>query len=162
MIALEEFTFADFEVFKSWITNKEELFQFAGPVFTYPVTGEQLYSYLQIKDIQPLKVVLLETGKTIGHCELNFKYDTPRLSRILVGDKSMRGKGIGEQIVVKMVELLFEDPTITKVDLNVFDWNKGAIKCYENVGFKINPIDTQDLKVGDEVWKRLNMVLGRN
>ena len=161
MITLEKFTPADFDTFKSWITNKEELFQFAGPVFTYPVTNQQLENYLKLKDIKPFKIILNASNKTIGHCEFNFKYKIPRLSRILVGDKKMRGKGLGLHIVNKMVETLFEDPTITKVDLNVFDWNKAAIKCYQNAGFKINPIDTDDLKVGDEVWKRLNMVLER-
>jgi len=73
----------------------------------------------------------------------------------------MRGKGLGLHIANKMAETLFEDPTITKVDLNVFDWNKVTIKCYQNAGFQINTIDTDDLKVGNEVWKRLNMVLER-
>lgn len=162
MISLEKFTAADFEVFKSWITNIEELFQFAGPVFTYPVTDEQLNNYLHLKDIQPFKIILTETNKTIGHCEFNYQQETPRLSRILVGDKNMRSKGLGKEIVLKMAEKLFENPNTTKLDLNVFDWNKAAIKCYENAGFVINNIKTPDLKVGNEIWKRVNMALEKS
>jgi len=161
MIELKEFTEDDFEVFKSWIKNEEELFQFAGRIFTYPLTSQQLNNYLKMTDKKPLKVVLSETKETIGHCELNFENGNKRLSRILVGNKKMRGQKIGEKIVRKMVELLFDDKSINEVDLSVFDWNKGAIKCYENVGFKINPNKIDQIKVNGEAWTRLNMVLKR-
>ena len=60
-----------------------------------------------------------------------------------------------------MVDLFFESPTLTMVDLNVFDWNKGAIKCYQNVGFNINPAETEDVNINGEIWTKLNMILNR-
>ncbi len=42
MIKLLLFTQVDFETFKSWISNAEKLFQFAGPILTYPLTDNQL------------------------------------------------------------------------------------------------------------------------
>jgi len=161
MIKLEPFTEQDFERFKSWITNADELFQFAGTIFDFPIQDEQLKSYLNMTDKTPFKVILLSTNETIGHCELNFTGGINRLSRILIGNKKMRGQKIGEQLVKKMVDLLFENPTLTMVDLNVFDWNKGAIKCYQNVGFSINLAETEDLTINGKVWTKLNMVLTR-
>jgi RimJ/RimL family protein N-acetyltransferase len=161
MIKLEPFTEQDFEQFKSWITNKEELFQFAGPIFDFPISDEQLRSYINMTDKKPFKVILLSTNETIGHCELNFTDGINRLSRILIGNKNLRGKKIGEQLVKKMVDLFFESPTLTMVDLNVFDWNKGAIKCYQNVGFNINPAETEDVNINGEIWTKLNMILNR-
>ena len=162
MIEVKPFTENDFETFKSWIHNEEELFQFAGPIFSYPLTKEQLVNYIKMTDKRPLKVVLNSTNQTIGHCELNFENGNNRLSRILVGNKELRGQKIGEQIVIKMVDLLFQDQNINEVDLNVFDWNKGAIKCYEKVGFKINHDNRDEMNVNGKVWTRLNMVLKRN
>lgn len=161
MIELQQFTEKDFETFKSWIPNKEELFQFAGPLLSYPVTDSQLHRYLQMTDKKPLKIVLTSTQETIGHCELNFENGNNRLSRILIGNKEMRGKRIGEQVVRKMVNLMFENTEVEEVDLNTFDWNNQAIKCYEKVGFKINPEKSEKMIVDGNHWTKINMSLKR-
>ena len=66
MIELKPFTKSDFDIFKSWIKDKEQLFQFAGTIFSYPVTNEQLLKYLQMTDKKPLKVILKSTNEIIG------------------------------------------------------------------------------------------------
>ncbi len=159
MIELKPFDENDFETLKSWFNNREELFQFSGPLFTFPLSNEQLRSYLDMSYKKPLKVVLKSTNKTIGHCELNFEGGKNRLSRIIVGEKGLRGQKIGEQIVRKMVNLLFEEASVNEVDLNTFEWNKQAIRCYEKVGFKINHKISDKLFVNGKVWKRINMTL---
>tara|TARA_R110002050_G_scaffold204327_1_gene339652 strand:- start:143207 stop:143713 length:507 start_codon:yes stop_codon:yes gene_type:complete len=160
-VILEEFTIADFETFKSWITEERMLAQFAGPIFSFPIQDSELVAYLNRPEINPFKVVLRSIKKSIGHCELNFGHQVPRLSRILVGEKSMRGKGFGEQIVREMTRKLFQDSSVKVVDLNVFDFNSAAIRCYEKVGFSINPITTEPLRFEGETWTRLNMILTR-
>ena len=163
MLLLEKFTAADFETFKSWTNTEEELVQFAGTLFTYPLTDQQLFSYLKMTNKKPLKVIFSETHETIGHCELNFENkQTPRLSRILIGNKKFRGRKLGEAIVLKMLDLVFENKEVTTVDLKVFDWNKGAIKCYENVGFSIQVEKTEKLKVGEKTWLRFTMGFDRS
>lgn len=161
MIELKPFTENDFETFKSWVTNAEELFQFAGPIFNFPLTDEQLTDYLKMEDKTPLKVVLKITNETIGHCELNFENGNNRLSRILVGKKELRGQKVGEQIVREMVKLFFQNPKINEVDLNTFEWNKAAISCYEKVGFKINHEKSDKITVNGNEWTRINMSLKR-
>ena len=161
MIELKPFTEKDFETFKSWISNEEELFQFAGPIFTFPVTNEQLKAYIEMKDKKPYKVVLSSLNVTIGHCELNYENGNNRLSRILIAKKELRGQKIGEQVVRKMVNLLFQNTNVKEVDLNTFDWNIIAIKCYEKVGFKINKNNTEPMTVNGKTWNKINMVLKR-
>ena len=161
MIEFLPFTPKDFERLKSWINNKEELFQFAGPLFNYPLTDEQLLHYINMKDKKPFKVVLKETNETIGNCELNYENGNKRLSRILIGKEEYRSKKLGELIVRKMADLFFQDPNVKMVDLNVFDWNTRAIKCYEKVGFIINHQNTDYLNVYGNSWVRLNMELKR-
>lgn len=161
MIELLPFTKLDFDTFKGWISNAEELYQFAGPIFTFPLTDRQLLDYISMTDKQPMKVVLQSNKETIGHCELNFENGNHRLSRILVGKKELRGQKMGEHIVKKMVEMLFQDVKVKMVDLNVFDWNKAAIKCYENVGFAINHNNSDQMAINGKTWTRLNMQLLR-
>jgi RimJ/RimL family protein N-acetyltransferase len=161
MIELKNFAKEDFETFKSWVHSEEELIQFAGSIFTYPLTNEQLESYVAMSDKKPFKVVLADTNETIGHCELNFENGNKRLSRILVGKKELRNQNIGEQIVRKMVDLFFEDGDVDAVDLNVVDWNKAAIKCYQKVGFVIDRVNEKTLEINGKTWTSLNMILKR-
>lgn len=58
-----------------------------------------------------------------------------------------------------MLEKLFTQYDFQKADLNVFDWNKNAIKFYENVGFIINPelVNTQT-SCGTK-WTAINMII---
>lgn len=160
-IELQPFTEKDFDILKSWVETPEALFQFAGPIFTYPLTDEQLLDYIGMADKQPMKVVLSDSQEAIGHCELNFENGQRRLSRILVGNKNLRGQRIGEQMVRKMAEMLFADPETQMIDLNTFDWNKAAIRCYEKVGFKINDALTEPMIVDEHVWTKVNLVLKR-
>lgn len=161
MIRLEKFTESDFDTLISWVKNEEDLNQFAGPIFSFPLTKKQLRRYIKMADKKPFKIILDKTNKTIGHCELNFEKGNNRLSRILIGDQNARGKGYGKIIVSQMVNMLFENPAIDEVDLNVYDWNIGAIKCYQNVGFKIVPHNFNEQEVNGNIWKSLNMKLDR-
>ena len=162
MIVLKEFTNSDFNTFISWCTSEEMITQFAGPIFTYPVTKNQLDNYLNDKSKKPFKVVLTKTQETIGHCELNFEEkETPKLSRVLIASEKHRGKNIGTQIISQLTTLAFKNKEITSLQLNVFSWNISAIKCYEKVGFKINPKRTSEILVNNEKWIKLNMILDR-
>ncbi|MFT4779509.1 MAG: RimJ/RimL family protein N-acetyltransferase [Flavobacteriales bacterium] len=160
-ISLQPFNQDDFPRLKSWINTEAELFQFAGPLFSYPLTNNQLKAYLTMKERQPLKVILDDTQEIIGHCEFNFEEEKPVLSRILIGDESKRGNGIGEAIVIEMATHFFADVNIHEVYLYVFEWNKAAIACYQKVGFEVRPELTTYLSVGDERWTRLKMDLNR-
>ena len=158
MIKLEKLLPSDFDTFKSWITHEEELAQFAGPMFSYPLTDEQLLNYINDGRRISHKVVLTESGQMIGHCELNFEdASRPRLSRILIGDKEFRNKGLGKLIVNAMLEKVFIERDFQHADLYVFEWNQGAINCYRQIGFSINEGVESMFDRGNEIWKAINM-----
>ena len=50
----------------------------------------------------------------------------------------------------------------TKAELNVFDWNIEAIKCYEKVGFVINPDKKNERRIKDEIWTAINMSIEKS
>lgn len=105
------------------------------------------------------RVANVSNGNTIGHCEIYFKDNSAKLGRILIIDENLRGKGIGEQMVVLLLQFIFENRKERNVELNVFDFNIGAQKCYEKVGFSINPDKKYIREVEGETWTALNMVL---
>jgi len=50
MISLENFSENDFEKLISWVSNKEDLIQFAGSIFNFPLTKEQLNNYRKFRE----------------------------------------------------------------------------------------------------------------
>ena len=130
MISLENFSENDFEKLISWIKSEEELIQFAGSIFNFPLTKEQLENYIKIPKVNAYK--LIYNNIYIGHAEINFtKNNPPKLCRILIGDKNFRVKGLCQQIVKALLNICKEKFNSNVVELNVFDWNEGAISCYE-------------------------------
>lgn len=162
MIALEPFKEQDFERLISWIDCEEDLLQFAGAVFLYPLTTLQLAEYITSPDRIPFRIILTETNEVIGHCELNYMNEIPRLSRILIGKKEYRNKGYGKLIVQKMVEKIFNTHSCLSVELIVFDWNLNAINCYSRIGFIIREGWESISVCNDTRWRAISMILERD
>ncbi|WBX75421.1 GNAT family protein [Tenacibaculum ovolyticum] len=159
MIKLEPFTENDFENLISWIDSERESVQFSGSIFSYPLTKNQLEDYLTKEDLIPKKIVDAESGEVIGHCELNFLNEFPRLARILIGNKKYKGKGLGKLLITLMINEIQSIKTANKIELRVFEWNKNAVKLYENVGFKIQHKSTFKFKYNNnELWTNLYML----
>jgi RimJ/RimL family protein N-acetyltransferase len=161
MIQLEPFTSSDFSRLISWIDNEEELIQFAGPIFNFPLTKRQLNKYLEDKNRFAFKVVEVNPKQNIGHCEIYLSEQKAKLCRILIGEKSFRGKGLGLQIVNDLLEISFTKFDKSFAELNVFDWNVNAIKCYENAGFVINKNIVKTIEVNGKTWTSLHMTIDK-
>jgi len=164
MIRLEKFTEADFDRFISWIDNEKFMYQFAGPYFTFPITREQLTHYIDNDSRRIYRVVEVDLKIIIGHGEMDkidLKNKSARLCRILVSDKADRNKGYGRQIINRLLEIGFGDMGLHRIDLGVFDFNKSAIKCYENCGFQIDGLYRESFVIGNESYSVYNMSILR-
>jgi len=161
MIRLEHFKSKDFEYLLKWIDNEKDLVQFAGDMFSFPITETQIIEYLKDNNRFVYKVVF--DGIVIGQAEiyLEDKYNA-RLCRILIGSSEYRGKGIGAKLINELLKMSFEELKVDRVNLNVFDWNIGAIKCYEKSGMKINKGITSEAKYREEKWIAINMSINKN
>ena len=163
MIKLEKFTEIDFERLINWIETEEILVQFSGPIFKFPLTKEQLSEYSHSEKIIPFKIVNLETNEIIGHSEIyRTENNEVKLCRILIGDENQRGKGIGKKIINELVKYSYKELNAEKIELNVYDWNKSAIVCYEKTGFVINPNKFSEIDVKGNKWISINMVLNKS
>lgn len=162
MIRLEKFTKNDYASLIGWVDSEEMLMQFGGPLFTYPLTAKQLDDLLNDTNRIPFSVVSNETNRSIGHCEVTLSPGSAKIGRILIGEKEHRGKGLGQQIVRLLLEYTFADLQQEKAELNVFDWNTSAIKCYEKAGFVINPEKRLERKIKNETWIAINMIIDRD
>lgn len=157
MIKLEKFTNKYYNDLISWIVTEENLMQFAGPAYVYPLTKEQLDNSL--KDINRYAFSVIDRNIHIGHGEIYLKDTSIHLGRILVGEKTKRGKGIGTEIVNKLLEFGFTHFDMTTAELNVFEFNTSAIACYKKVGFVITPNKSMKREIKNQVWTAINMTL---
>jgi RimJ/RimL family protein N-acetyltransferase len=161
MIRLEKFDKENYATLIGWIDSAEALMQFGGPLFQFPLTTEQLDASLSDPNRTIFRIVSNETNAHIGHAEIYASEHSAKLGRILIGDASYRGKGLCPQIVRLLLDYTFSQLNKSMAELNVFDWNTGAIKCYEKVGFAINPDKMLERKIKDQTWIALNMTIDR-
>lgn len=159
MIHLEKFDKKHYTELIDSVKNAKDLMQFGGPEFTFPLTEEQINKTLSDKNRIAFRVANSSDGSTIGHGQIYFNNDSAKLGRILIIDQNQRGKGIGEQMIILLVKFILENRKETHIELNVFDFNISAIKCYEKVGFKMNPDKKLLREVDGETWTAVNMVL---
>lgn len=142
------------------------LMQWAGPWFKYPLTEEQYETYFSYganyegSDTFIYKIIDEETNRMIGTIEFG-KIDlcnkSAHIGKFLIGEKSYRGKGVGKEVLNKLLKMGFEKFGLHKISLGVFDFNTGAIKCYEGVGFKKEGLLRGHRKVGDSYWNLYEM-----
>ncbi|TSI02583.1 GNAT family N-acetyltransferase [Lysinibacillus sp. BW-2-10] len=170
MIKLRFFERSDFQQLINWIETPEFLLQWGGPKFNFPLTEQQLETYLKdannaSSSILVYSVIELETGNVIGHISLgniDRNNKSARVGKVLVGDKNVRGKGIGLMMMKEILNIAFEELKLRRVSLGVFDFNAPAIACYEKVGFKKERLLRDSRKIGDEYWSLWEMSILEN
>ena len=157
MISLQKFLPEDFARLISWVSTEEELVQFAGSNFIFPLTHEQLFKHIADTKRKVFKVMLDPGKECIGHCEI-FLDQIPRLGRILIAKEENRNKGYGQLILKQLMDICFSEANVSCIDLNVYDWNRRAINCYQKLGFKINPKISSSVLVNGNTWVAVNML----
>jgi RimJ/RimL family protein N-acetyltransferase len=163
VIELTPFGPSDFDTLINWTDSAELLLTIAGDVFSYPLTHKQLATYLANEKSWAFNIVDPSRNKIIGHAELLLSpKDICKIDKLIIGDKDNRGRGIGQQVINKLLDYAFTNLDITTVELNVFDWNIAGIRCYEKCGFSMNPGKQSSFRVGDNNWIAFNMTISKN
>ncbi|WP_433946868.1 GNAT family N-acetyltransferase [Paenibacillus sp. SN-8-1] len=142
MIRLEQFERADFAQLIEWIDTPKFLFQWSGQTFSFPLTEQQLDNYIKSSHTNPAqahiyRVVLEETNEVIGHINLQMDWinKSARIGKVLVGNRSLTGQGIGQLMLKKVLTIAFEELKLHRASLGVLEFNYAAMACYEKVGF---------------------------
>lgn len=68
-----------------------------------------------------------------------------------------RRQGIGTELILKILELVKQDPTITIIKLEVGELQTDAIAMYESLGFKSTGVNPWAIKVGDQYYNSVFM-----
>lgn len=163
MLHLLPFAIDDFKYLDDWIKTEQELLQFAGTFFSFPLTIAQFKHYLSDPKRNVFKITMDALPPPIGMAELSdFSTDTCKIARVLIASPAIRGQGIGTQLIQQLVDKAFEQPHKQFVILNVYDWNLAAIRCYSKVGFKPTDQAPRVIHVQGAPWKAIQMRLQRS
>ena len=139
-IFLRESTFEDCQYFAKW-EQMDEVTEF----FTidkgrnYEEVVTEFICRQKDDDKLQLTICSKESQKPIGRIyisNIDNHYDSLDITRIYIADKSIRGKGLGEEALRAVLELAFEEMNRERVTLDHFTENQIASRLYLKVGFQ--------------------------
>ncbi|WAH35223.1 GNAT family N-acetyltransferase [Alicyclobacillus dauci] len=165
MVELQYFERSDFQQLIEWIQSPKFLLQWGGPRFNYPLDDKQLEQYIAEanrpdSNILVFRVYHSYSDKIVGHISLgqiDMKNQSARIGKVLVGDPSMRGQGIGQSMMKAILKIAFENLQLHRVSLGVFNFNQSAIAMYEKVGFTKEGVLRDARKIGNDYWDLCEM-----
>ncbi|MCH4890250.1 GNAT family N-acetyltransferase [Acidaminobacter sp. JC074] len=138
-IRLRAYTTGDIEQAQAYV-NDPEVKHYLTPTVPFPLTYSDEKKFIEgmsaFKDAYSFAIDTLE-GKYIGGCGLN-KVDWKNRTcvvGIFIGDKSYWGKGYGTDAMKVLINFIFDEMNLNRIELNVYSFNERAIKSYEKCGF---------------------------
>src|SRR5579871_2930875 len=163
MVSLRPFTPEGIDRVLRWVPTERLLLQWAGPEFSSPLTKEQLHARLDKAAENSLRIYGIHHGSSsdlVGYAELagiDRRHGNAWLCRILIGPEQLRGRRIGRFAVDLLLGVAFKDLQLHRVDLEVYSFNRAAIRCYEGAGFVHEGVRRQAARYGDEYWDSVVM-----
>ena len=119
--------------------GKDFLEQWAGKSLDFPLTESQ------IDDLKDIYSIFCE-NEFVGIIQkIRKELDNIHIGRFLINPE-LTGKGLGKRALLKFINLSFQEKNVNSITLNVFDYNVGAKKLYDNVGFKVVNVTENPMK----------------
>ena len=81
--------------------------------------------------------------------------------KFVIVNNDFRGKGYGTQMIKLIQKYAFEIAGVSSIQLNVFDVNISARKCYARNGFVEDSFTEKAFVFRDENWERCHMVVSK-
>jgi len=124
-----------------WTNEKGKGFleQWAGKSLDFPLTENQ------IDDLKDIYSIFCE-NEFVGIIQkIRKEMDNVHIGRFLINPE-LTGRGLGKKALIKFINLIFQDEDVNSITLNVFDYNVGAKKLYEKVGFEVVNVTENPMK----------------
>jgi len=156
---LRTFTPSDFSQLSSWVTSEELLLQFSATAFPFPLKYSDMQAYM---DEHPDRRFYMASDTELGDYGFGEIIpqpgNAPRLGRLLIGEPTLRGKGLGKKLISLLLDECRKTHAAAAVELFVLTDNYRAIKCYENMGFNfIEPVTQINLNGTIKTMKKMRI-----
>ena len=128
-----------FQPYLSWMRN-EKLSRFIQGV-NKNTSLENLHRYVAEKNESPNSLLLgifhRETSKHIGNLKLEpIVFGVDATLGILIGEEAWRGKGVGFEVMSRVIAYSFDEFKLNRILLGVELNNLPAVRLYEKLGFR--------------------------
>lgn len=112
--------------------------------FKYPVTADQIGRFITDRRSNSRFVIIMNEDKPVGSMELMISKENSfcNIARFLISDEH-RFKGYGTLALQKASDYIFNELKLSKVTLNVFDFNESARRCYTKAGFAVTSTEVK-------------------
>ena len=160
---LRPYNTKDFDILKNWITDERMHALWCANHFKFPLEKENFEAVLadafdRMEDT-PF-VATTDDGKLVGFFSYSVNYESNEgMLKFVMVDASIRGKGIGGEMLKLAAQYAFQISKAGALHLNVFPENERAKKCYIKAGFKERETVEGCFKYKDEAWGRCNMII---
>ncbi len=152
---LRPFRHADIPPLLTWFRTQAELVQWGGPGRTFPLDEAQMLALLaETNGTRPARRVWAgDRHGTLAATAsvLDWRQGTALLTMVGIAPDA-RGQGLAAPFIGQVLQAVFQDPAIERLELNVYTFNAAAIRLYDALGFVREGIRRSLARVGEERW----------
>ncbi|WP_299463389.1 GNAT family protein [uncultured Microscilla sp.] len=150
----EVFSESDDVLLIKWLESAQVLHQWGSPSMSFPPTKASLVKARSTKKDKRIAYKGTIGHRPVAYGEIGYidKINcSARLCKILV-DPHQRGAGLGTAWVKTLLKICFQELGLNRIELNVYDQNQRAIKCYQRAGFTIEGLLRETYRVEEGFW----------
>ncbi len=161
-IVFRPFRPGDAEALLRWASTPDELLQWTGPRFGFPLDERQLAEYADTagEDRHLISAVTSTNEIVVAHAELTvlLQHQLGQIGQLAVAPE-MRGRGIAGRLMDWLVAFAFDDLHLHRLELVAFSFNEPALRCYKRAGFREEGLARDARKASDGYWDLVHMGL---
>jgi RimJ/RimL family protein N-acetyltransferase len=141
-IMLREYRRDDLPWMRQWV-NDPEIVDYLSDIFLYPHAMESTEAYMETmlagnSDSRGFVIADKESEAYIGQVNLDSIDWKNRVGviGIVIGSTEHMGYGYGTEAMKLLVSFAFRELNLNRLQLEVYDFNERAYRCYLSCGFK--------------------------
>lgn len=153
----------DYVYLEKWIDSERIHALWCANLLPYPLTRESLHAFLEKAGAvwtDSAYVATEDDGTVIGFFCYSVNTDTNTgFLKFVIVDSHKRGTGCGSAMIRLALRYAFVATGADCVQLNAFEENTAAVRCYEKAGFVVRATDKNVFSYKGEQWSRCNMAV---
>ncbi|WP_028540217.1 GNAT family N-acetyltransferase [Paenibacillus sp. J14] len=141
-IVLREYQLTDLSYMRQWV-NDPEITNGLSDILLFPHTSYSTESYLKMMiegstEIKGFIIADKDSKEYVGQIDLH-KIDWKNRNAVMgivIGRKEYLGKGYGSEAIRMLQDFVFQSLNLNRLELEVYEYNERAYRCYLKCGFK--------------------------
>ncbi|AJY73715.1 GNAT family N-acetyltransferase [Paenibacillus beijingensis] len=162
-IVLRDYRMEDLPYIRKW-ANDAEITGMLSDIFLYPQTTHDTESYLKMMvegdpDNKGYIIAFKDSLEYIGQIDLHKLDWKNRFASmgIVIGRKDLLGQGYGREAIGLLTGFVFDSLNLNRLELDVYEFNERAYRCYVGCGFKEEGRMRQRLFRSGKYWDVIKM-----